>query len=228
MTAEGKNVPLDEKGQQTMKRCLTRKVGMGLSLIFVCTLSAAQTSVSNPPLRIGGKAPAFELKGMNGKTVKLSDLINDKQKKNLMLVFWTTTCSSCVKVMPMVQKIQEQLKPVAVEPGKEPEVNPAFKDLTIVTIALDKLVAEKMADYVKSQKYTFPVLLDPERKASLAYQVRVTPTAYFISKDGVVWKKDDMLSKRSEAQVLADLNSLQEGLYADLLEKEEEPRPGAG
>ncbi|WP_175614633.1 peroxiredoxin family protein, partial [Piscibacillus halophilus] len=55
-------------------------------------------------LNIGSMAPDFELKNLEGETVKLSDYRGQK----VMLNFWATWCPPCRAEMPDMQKFYEE------------------------------------------------------------------------------------------------------------------------
>jgi thiol-disulfide isomerase/thioredoxin len=113
----------------------------------------------------------FTLKGLDGKTVKLSDL----KGKVVVLDFWATWCGPCKASFPALQKIYEKYKD-----------NPK-----IVILALDTWEGVAGAEreglvkkFIEENKYTFPVLYDEGFVEK--YGVEGIPTKFVIDKKGVI------------------------------------------
>ena len=113
----------------------------------------------------------FTLKGLDGKSVTLSDL----KGKVVVLDFWATWCGPCKASFPALQRIYEKYKE-----------NP-----NVVILALDTWERmagaereEEVKKFIADNKYTFPVLYDDgfvER-----YGVEGIPTKFVIDKKGMI------------------------------------------
>src|SRR5947209_738940 len=69
------------------------------------TATAAQMSAEDNPVITDTKpAPDFELKGIDGKTYKLSEF----RGKVVVLNFWATWCPPCRKELPEYAEIQKE------------------------------------------------------------------------------------------------------------------------
>ncbi|GHH99108.1 redoxin domain-containing protein [Neobacillus kokaensis] len=123
--------------------------------------------VSATALTIGAKAPDFELKTLNGESVRLSDL----KGKKLMLNFWATWCGPCKAEMPEMEEFYKS----------------ADKDIKILAVNIDPQLDVK--GFVDEYKITFPVLLDTEDAVNTKYQVISIPTTYFIDSNGIIQNK---------------------------------------
>lgn len=56
-----------------------------------------------------------------------------------------------------------------------------------VVIAISAMEDMKtVQEYIEKEGYTFPVLLDENAAVAYQYQVRYTPTTYFINKEGTI------------------------------------------
>lgn len=123
--------------------------------------------VNQTGLGIGLKAPDFELKNLQGETVKLSDY----EGKKVMLNFWATWCPPCKAEMPDIQKFYT-------EKGDE---------VAILAVNIDPQY--DVAGFAKEMRVNFPILLDEEEKAVKAYQILTIPTTFFIDEKGIIRNK---------------------------------------
>jgi thiol-disulfide isomerase/thioredoxin len=111
----------------------------------------------------------FNLKSLDGKYVKLSDL----KGKVIVLDFWATWCGPCKASFPTLQKMYEKYKD-----------NP-----NIAILALDTWENEKgeereknVKKFIDENKYTFPVLFDENFVTK--YGVEGIPTKFIIDHEG--------------------------------------------
>lgn len=131
----------------------------------------------------GAEAPNFALLDMEGRKVLLSDL----QGKVVLVNFWATWCSSCMKKLPHIQQMYKDLK-------KE--------GLAVLTINMDKS-PDVARHYISEYGYTFPVLLADEHVRS-AYNVQAIPIVYLIDRHGQIqffqtgsspYKQEELITK---------------------------------
>ncbi|MFG6113568.1 redoxin domain-containing protein [Halobacillus sp. MO56] len=117
-------------------------------------------------LEKGQKAPDFELKTMEGETVKLSDY----RGKKVMLNFWATWCPPCRAEMPDMQKFYEN------------------EDIEILAINLTQTESSRddVGKFVDEFGLTFPVLMDENIAVANQYQIKPIPTSYFIDSKGYI------------------------------------------
>jgi peroxiredoxin len=130
--------------------------------------TTSQTTTSNNDgLKVGAKAPDFELKTLAGETVKLSNL----KGKKVMLNFWATWCPPCKAEMPDMEKFYKE----------------SGKDVVILSVNIDPQLDVK--GFVKQYGITFPILLDEKDVVNETYQILSIPTTYFINSKGVIQNK---------------------------------------
>ncbi|WP_232697338.1 TlpA family protein disulfide reductase [Brevibacillus daliensis] len=119
--------------------------------------------------RIGFLAPSFELKGLDGKSYRLSD--QQKASKPVLVNFWASWCEPCHLEAPMLTdlyaKYKDKAEFYAVNLTKSDSVDLAY-------------------EFVDQYKFEFPVLLDESASVKKKYYAYSIPTTYFINKDGVI------------------------------------------
>jgi peroxiredoxin len=129
--------------------------------------NVSQEAANMGGLKVGAKAPDFELKTLAGDTVKLSDL----KGKKVMLNFWATWCPPCKAEMPAMEEFHKE----------------AGEDIVILAVNIDPHLDVKA--FVDENKITFPIPLDEEDTVNETYQVLSIPTTYFIDTKGNIGNK---------------------------------------
>jgi thiol-disulfide isomerase/thioredoxin len=126
----------------------------------------------------GQKAPAFEVKTMDGKTVKFP---GDFKGKVVLLDFWATWCGPCKAELPNIIAAYQQYH---------------SKGLEILGISLDRENAEaNLAAFTKDKNMPWPQVYDGNFwRAALAVQfgVRSIPKALLVDGDsGIILAEGD-------------------------------------
>lgn len=139
---------------------------VGLTLWF--NLSSDTRTVA-----VGDEAVDFQLETLDGESIRLSDVLDEK---GVILNFWGTWCKPCREEMPDLQAAyidgNDDVEIIAVNVSEEPQqINQFLLGL--------------------STELTFPIALDKNRDVVSAYQIRPLPTTVAINKDGEVVKKQE-------------------------------------
>ncbi|AEF95232.1 alkyl hydroperoxide reductase/ Thiol specific antioxidant/ Mal allergen [Desulfotomaculum nigrificans CO-1-SRB] len=114
-------------------------------------------------------APDFTLEDINGKQVRLSDL----RGKKVLINFWTTWCKYCRVEMPELQKFYEQTK------------DKNWQILTVNITRSERSISD-VKDYLKTNNFTFPVLLDKTGQVAAQYGINSIPTSFILNEKGEV------------------------------------------
>lgn len=154
---------------------------LSLALLAACSMNqSSESSMSNQPTMntttnqhplVGKEASDFELKDMQGKTVKLSDY----KGKKVYLKFWATWRGPCRQSMPELEKLVK-------------DTDRDFEILTIMAPGLQgEKIEEKFVKWFDQQDYkSVPVLYNPDGSSFADYQVRSIPTEVFIDSHGKI------------------------------------------
>lgn len=148
----------------------------------------------NSPIGSGAQevkthVPEFKLKTPEGKEMGLKDHL---AKGPVLLNFWTTWCKPCQKELPELQKIYDKYRE---------------KGFTFFAISEDdQRTQARVRPTVRSRKYEFPVLMDPDHKVGNLFGVRSYPTNVLVGPDGKIamnsqgYRKGD--EKKMEAAIV--------------------------
>ena len=137
------------------------------SIILCFLLSLSHSVIASGTLDVvhdEGIAAAFELKGIDGKIHRLSDY----QGKVVLVNFWASWCSACIREIPSMQRLEKSLT-----------------DQPVEIMAINVAEQERKVRYqAKLINMTFSVLLDPDSKTFKQWQAKILPTSFIIDKKG--------------------------------------------
>lgn len=120
---------------------------------------------------------------MDAKTVNLKDY----RGRFVLLNFWATWCSPCLKEMPDLEKAYLQM-------GQE--------KMVVLAVGMGESV-EKIKAFFDKYGFSFPLLADNKMEITKLYGVRNIPVTYLIDPDGIVlgralgirdWASPDLLA----------------------------------
>jgi thiol-disulfide isomerase/thioredoxin len=121
---------------------------------------------------IGQKAPSFNLDLLDGGTIHSDTL----KRSAYLLYFWYSGCPPCLKTSPYLPVLQEDYSDYG---------------FTLVAVNADHFLElettdDEISDYVKKQKYNFPIAhLDKELNDAYG-QIEVFPTFFFVNEEGII------------------------------------------
>ena len=143
-------------------------VAVGLMLLAIGYV-VKTTNVT--PGSVGMKAPDFDLKTVDGKSVHLSDY----RGRVVMLNFWATWCKPCRQEMPSMEEMSKGFRAVA-------------GDRFILLAVSENNVFEqgKVKPFLKKFGIDFTVPVDPLGKLGHLYKIPGVPETFVIDQKGVV------------------------------------------
>ena len=117
-------------------------------------------------------SPDISLLTIKGEEIQLAGL----QGKPVLVTFWATTCPSCVKEIPHLIELYDELAPQGLE---------------IIGITMDYDPPNRVLAMSKARNIPYPIALDIHADAARAFgNVRLTPTSFLIAPDGrIVYQK---------------------------------------
>ncbi|MCC6797158.1 MAG: redoxin domain-containing protein [Candidatus Hydrogenedentes bacterium] len=141
---------------------------------------------------VGGTAPTFSLKSLDGGTVDLQSYLG---KNILVLDFWATWCGPCVMSLPILTDVTE-----------------AFKDKGVVFVGVNQGEgAEEIKAFLSEQKLAFNVALDTDAAVAGKYMVNGIPQTVIIGKSGKVEAVHVGVSPVLRQQLKSQLGTLTSG-----------------
>lgn len=113
----------------------------------------------------GKKAADFDLKTLEGKSIKLSDY----QGKIVIIDFWATWCGPCRKGVPDLVELQNE-----------------YKDkLVVIGISLDQQnTIKELKPFMKQYGINYPVVLGTQQVVMDYGNIQAIPTSFLIDQSG--------------------------------------------
>lgn len=135
-----------------------------LLMVLCCGLLPGVLSAKELKPWGGGRTPPLQLSDLDGKSHDLAAL----RGKVVLVNYWATWCEPCRDEMPSLGRLQKKLDP---------------KRFVVLAVNVDE-PESRIRKFLEQTPLGFPVLLDPERKAGKAWNVRVLPASFVIDRDG--------------------------------------------
>lgn len=145
------------------------RAGLAIIALALCVLCLALLSCEKEKRLQRGIAPIdFELKDINGATVRLQDY----RGKVVLLEFWAIWCPPCKLFVPELNELHKKL---------------AGTDAAILSIAVSSDKGPLM-ELVKAEGVAYPVLID-DKGVDGQYGVNSIPTIFILDKEGKIFKR---------------------------------------
>jgi len=137
-------------------------------LAFLCALCGAAPSRAAGDLRSwsGGPTPALELTELGGASHRLADY----RGKVVLINFWATWCGPCREEMPSIGELKKKL---------------AGRPFAVLAVNVDE-PEPRVRNFLTQLPLDFAVLMDPEKRATRDWKVRILPASFLVGRDGRV------------------------------------------
>ena len=126
---------------------------------------------SGPSLRLGSPAPEFALRVPGGAEVSLAGL----RGRVVFVNFWATWCAPCREEAPSLERLYKSL---------------AGDGFELLGISIDtEADFSKVEAFRKELGLTFPIPVDPQKRAYAAYQASGVPETFLVDPQGRVLER---------------------------------------
>ena len=115
---------------------------------------------------IRGEAPVIKAVMLQGENFDLSEIIQQKNNKPILVHFWATWCPVCELENSNIASLSE--------------------DYQVVTIASWSEGARNVAEYLSQQKLDMQVIVDDDGEWAKLYGVSGVPKSFFIDSQGLI------------------------------------------
>jgi thiol-disulfide isomerase/thioredoxin len=136
-------------------------------LLVLLLIVQPATAINQSPSNQAAPAPAFALKDLRGRTVRLSDY----KGKVLLINFWATWCKPCLVEMPDLVKLQEEY---------------ASSGLQIVGITCPPMTQQNVEGVAQKLKINYPILFGTDEVSDAYYANAVLPTTIVVDREGKI------------------------------------------
>ena len=114
------------------------------------------------------QAPEVDFKIVDGRTLRLTQL----KGQPVLVVFWATSCVGCIKEMPHLIELYQELTP---------------RGLEIIAVAMAYDPPNQVMEMRRRKQIPYPIALDIQGDVARAFgDVRLTPTTFLIDSQGQV------------------------------------------
>jgi peroxiredoxin len=167
-----------------IERILQASLGICLAVLIVVIGASVRETI----VKVGDRAPDFEVHADNGRTL---DLDNYKGRV-LVLNFWATWCPPCVEELPSLNAMSKELEGAGV---------------VVLGVSVDRNEAA-YRQFLRNAQVAFETARDPEGTVSSAYGTYKFPETYIIDKQGVVRQKHINSQNWMDPQMIAGIKAL--------------------
>ena len=138
---------------------ILKKIGLAVGILALLVFLAFQFNKRM-------LAPEATFVTLTGKTINMADL----KGKVVLVNFWATTCSTCVKEMPGLVDIYNSYKD---------------KNFEMIAVAMDYDPPAQVLNFATHKKLPFPVMHDGFGNVASAFRHKgITPTTIIYDKSG--------------------------------------------
>jgi thiol-disulfide isomerase/thioredoxin len=148
----------------------------------------AETTSADPVAISSMAGKGFQMRSLDGKTVKLESL----KVKVVFMNIWATWCPPCIAEMPNIQRLYEKV-------GSD--------KIAFVMLSVDEGGMEKVQKFIGKKGFTFPVYI-PASQLPQEFSTSAIPTTFIISPEGKIVVKQEGMAEYDTPEMQEYLQSL--------------------
>lgn len=150
---------LSSSGKRNLLKALAAAAAIAIGALGYSSMTATKP------------APEVTFTSITGEEVSMQSL----RGKVVMVNFWATSCTTCIKEMPQMVQTYNKYKD---------------KGLDFVAVAMSYDPPNYVLNYAQTRNLPFKVALDTQGKVARSFDdVKLTPTTYVIDKEGNIIKR---------------------------------------
>jgi len=142
----------------------------GFATPFRLFAAALAFSLAAPVVSEAKQAPAFTVKTLDGKPLKLSDL----RKRPVIVDFWATWCGPCRASMPHLSTMQTRYEK---------------QGLAVIGLSVDETGSKTVQKYANSLGVKFTLAMANDEVLDAYGPIRSIPTTFFINRKGDIVRR---------------------------------------
>ena len=156
------------------------------AMLFAGRYMARKGGRASIPGRLAGEvrdaeAPNFELKSLEGKTIRLSDF----RGQAVLINFWATWCQPCKIEMPWFAELNLKYGP---------------QGLQVIGIAMDDVGESEIAKFAKEVGANYTILIGKEAVGEAYGGVQFLPATFYVDRQGKIVDRVFGLVSHSEIE----------------------------
>ncbi|HTT05091.1 MAG TPA: TlpA disulfide reductase family protein [Steroidobacteraceae bacterium] len=137
-----------------------------LAVLVLVVLGLCSAAVAAPQTLIGQSAPDFALAAYAGDNVRLSESLGQP----VIITFWGTSCSQCAAQLARLDRLYQTYR---------------SSGLVVLAVSVDDDM-QRADRYARAHRMHYPLLLDPSKEVSRAYQIDRLPTTVLVDRAGTI------------------------------------------
>ena len=163
---------------------------MALLLGLPAALACREPGSGRSTADAGSPAPDFRSRDLTGQAVALADY----RGTVVLLNVWATWCDPCMRELPELARLHEQL---------------GARGFTVVGLNADVRSKQgAVRNTVDRYELPFPIWLDPEGKAQVAFKLNGYPTSVLVDRAGTIrWRREGEIL-RNDPELIQRLETL--------------------
>jgi peroxiredoxin len=142
-----------------------RRIGSSVSIALAVVAAVAATSPSLA-LSPGGRAPALELRALDGAPVSLASL----RGQVVVVDFWASWCEPCAEALPALDRLHARYRD---------------QGLAVIGVNVDRNASDARG-FLRRSPVSFPVVHDARQQIVSRWEPERMPSSFIVDRGGVV------------------------------------------